>query len=307
MQAFLQFSPEVQSARAAGKPVVALESTIISHGMPYPQNVQTAREVEQVIRDAGAVPATIALIDGRICVGLADDQLELLGQSKDAIKVSRRDLAYVLSQKKLGATTVAATMICAKLAGIEVFVTGGIGGVHRGAETSFDISADLQELAQTGVAVVCAGVKSILDIGLTLEYLETHGVPVVSVGQAAFPAFFTRDSGFRADFQLDTPEEQARFIRTKWQLGLEGGVVVSNPVPEAAAMKNEEIDAIIAQALREAGQQGVKGKLVTPFLLARIKELTGGRSLATNIALVKHNALVGARLAVALAHTVHQS
>jgi pseudouridine-5'-phosphate glycosidase len=307
MQAFLQFSPEVQGARAAGKPVVALESTIISHGMPYPQNVQTAREVEQVIRDAGAVPATIALIDGRICVGLADDQLELLGQSKDAIKVSRRDLAYVLSQKKLGATTVAATMICAKLAGIEVFVTGGIGGVHRGAETSFDISADLQELAQTGVAVVCAGVKSILDIGLTLEYLETHGVPVVSVGQEAFPAFFTRDSGFRADFQLDTPEEQARFIRTKWQLGLEGGVVVSNPVPEAAAMKNEEIDAIIAQALREAGQQGVKGKLVTPFLLARIKELTGGRSLATNIALVKHNALVGARLAVALAHTVHQS
>jgi pseudouridine-5'-phosphate glycosidase len=305
MQSFLQFSPEVQSARAAGKPIVALESTIISHGMPYPQNVQTAREVEQVIRDAGAVPATIAVIDGRICIGLADDQLELLGQSKDAIKVSRRDLAYVLSQKKLGATTVAATMICAKLAGIEVFVTGGIGGVHRGAETSFDISADLQELAQTGVAVVCAGVKSILDIGLTLEYLETHGVPVVSVGQAAFPAFFTRDSGFSADFQLDTPEEQARFIRTKWQLGLIGGVVVSNPVPEADAMKNEEIDAIIAQALREADQQGVKGKAVTPFLLARIKELTGGRSLATNIALVKHNALVGAKLAVALAHTAH--
>jgi pseudouridine-5'-phosphate glycosidase len=304
MQAFLQFSPEVQNARAAGKPIVALESTIISHGMPYPQNVQTAREVEQVIRDAGAVPATIAIIDGRICIGLADEQLELLGQSKDAIKVSRRDLAYVLSQKKLGATTVAATMICAKLAGIEVFVTGGIGGVHRGAETSFDISADLQELAQTGVAVVCAGVKSILDIGLTLEYLETHGVPVVSVGQAAFPAFFTRDSGFRADFQLDTPEEQARFIRTKWQLGLEGGVVVSNPVPEAAALKSEEIDTIIAQALREAGQQGVKGKAVTPFLLARIKELTGGRSLATNIALVKHNALVGAKLAVAL-HATH--
>ena len=300
MQSFLQFSPEVQAARAAGKPIVALESTIISHGMPYPQNVQTAREVEQVIRDAGAVPATIAIIDGRICIGLADEQLELLGQSKDAIKVSRRDLAYVLSQKKLGATTVAATMICAKLAGIEVFVTGGIGGVHRGAETSFDISADLQELAQTGVAVVCAGVKSILDIGLTLEYLETHGVPVVSVGQAAFPAFFTRDSGFRADFQLDTPEEQARFIRTKWQLGLEGGVVVSNPVPEASAMQSEEIDAIIAQALGEADAQGVKGKLVTPFLLARIKELTGGRSLVTNIALVKHNALVGARLAVAL-------
>jgi pseudouridine-5'-phosphate glycosidase len=305
MQAFLQFSPEVQAARAAGKPVVALESTIISHGMPYPQNVQTAREVEQVIRDAGAVPATIALIDGRICVGLADEQLEQLGNATDALKVSRRDLAYVLAEKKLGATTVAATMICAALAGIEVFVTGGIGGVHRGAETSFDISADLQELARTNVAVVCAGVKSILDIGLTLEYLETHGVPVVSVGQPGFPAFFTRESGFNADFQLDTAEQQARFIRTKWQLGLTGGVVVSNPVPETAAMRNDEIDGIIAQALREADQQGVKGKAVTPFLLARIKDLTGGRSLATNIALVKHNALVGARLAVALHAAAH--
>jgi len=300
MHNFLQFSPEVEAARAAGKPIVALESTIISHGMPYPQNVQTAREVEQVIRDAGGVPATIAIIDGRICVGLSSEQLELLGQSKDAMKVSRRDLAYVLATRKLGATTVAATMICAHLAGIEVFVTGGIGGVHRGAETSFDISADLQELASTSVAVVCAGVKSILDIGLTLEYLETHGVPVLSVGQQAFPAFFTRDSGFKADFQLDTPDEQARFIRTKWQLGLQGGVVVSNPVPEVASMQNAEIDAIIEQALNEAGQQGVKGKAVTPFLLARIKELTGGRSLATNIALVKHNALVGARLAAAL-------
>ena len=300
MQAFLQFSPEVQAARAAGKPVVALESTIISHGMPYPQNVQTAREVEQVIRAAGAVPATIALIGGKICVGLADEQLEQLGNAQDALKVSRRDLAYVLAEKKLGATTVAATMICAALAGIEVFVTGGIGGVHRGAETSFDISADLQELARTNVAVVCAGVKSILDIGLTLEYLETHGVPVVSVGQPGFPAFFTRASSFDADFQLDTPEQQARFIRTKWQLGLTGGVVVSNPVPAAAALENTEIDGIIAQALREAGAQGVKGKAVTPFLLARIKDLTGGRSLATNIALVKNNALAGARLALAL-------
>jgi pseudouridine-5'-phosphate glycosidase len=300
MQSFLLFSPEVASARAAGKPVVALESTIISHGMPYPQNVQTAREVEQIIRDAGAVPATIAIIDGRICVGLNDEQLELLGSSPDAMKVSRRDLAYVLSTGKLGATTVAATMICARLAGIEVFVTGGIGGVHRGAETSFDISADLQELAHTSVAVVCAGVKSILDIGLTLEYLETHGVPVLSVGQAGFPAFFTRESGFKADFQLDTPSAQAAFIRTKWQLGLAGGVVVSNPVPVESAMPAEEIDAIIQQALGEADAQGVKGKAVTPFLLARIKELTQGRSLATNIALVKHNALVGARLAVAL-------
>jgi len=300
MQSFLLFSPEVAAARNAGLPVVALESTIISHGMPYPQNVQTAREVEQIIRDAGAVPATIAIIDGKICVGLNDEQLERLGTAQDAIKVSRRDLAYVLSQKLLGATTVAATMICAELAGIEVFVTGGIGGVHRGAETSFDISADLQELAQTNVAVVCAGVKSILDIGLTLEYLETNGVPVVSVGQPGFPAFFTRESGFKADFQLDTPEAQASFIRTKWQLGLDGGVVVSNPVPVESAMPKEEIDRITEQALGEAEQQGVSGKLVTPFLLARIKELTEGRSLVTNIALVKHNALVGARLAVAL-------
>ena len=300
MQSFLLFSPEVAAARAAGKPIVALESTIISHGMPYPQNVQTAREVEQVIRDAGAVPATIAIIAGKICVGLSAEQLELLGASPDAMKVSRRDLPFVLAQGRLGATTVAATMICAQLAGIEVFVTGGIGGVHRGAATSFDISADLQELAHTSVAVVCAGVKSILDIGLTLEYLETHGVPVVSVGQPGFPAFFTRESGFTADFQLDTPEEQAAFIRTKWQLGLAGGVVVGNPVPPDSAMPKDEIDRIIEQALHKASARGVTGKAVTPFLLDRIKQLTGGRSLATNIALVKHNALVGARLALAM-------
>lgn len=300
MHSFLLFSPEVAAARNAGLPIVALESTIISHGMPYPQNVQTARDVEQVIRDAGAVPATIAIMDGKICIGLSSEQLEQLGTSPSAIKVSRRDLPYVLSQRLLGATTVAATMICAQLAGIEVFVTGGIGGVHRGAETSFDISADLQELAQTGVAVVCAGVKSILDIGLTLEYLETHGVPTLSVGQPGFPAFFTRESGFRADFQLDSAEEQANFIRTKWQLGMAGGVVIANPVPEHSAMPKEEIDRITEQALGEAAQQGVTGKFVTPFLLARIKELTEGRSLVTNIALVKHNALVGSRLAVAL-------
>jgi pseudouridylate synthase len=300
MHPYLLLSPEVAAARAAGKPVVALESTIISHGMPYPQNVQTAREVEQVIRDAGAVPATIAIIGGRICIGLNEEQLELLGTSTDAMKVSRRDLAYVLAQKKLGATTVAATMICAALAGIEVFVTGGLGGVHRGAETSFDISADLQELAHTNVAVVCAGVKSILDIGLTLEYLETHGVPVISVGQPGFPAFFTRESGFKADFQINDARDQASFIRTKWDLGLKGGVVVSNPVPQESAMPREEIDRITEQALLEADQQGVTGKAITPFLLDRIKGLTGGRSLATNIALVKHNAVIGARLAVAL-------
>jgi pseudouridine-5'-phosphate glycosidase len=300
MHQYLLFSPEVAAARSAGKPIVALESTIISHGMPYPQNVTMAQEVEHVIRAAGAVPATIAIIEGKICIGLVAEQLELLATSPNAMKVSRRDLPYVLSQGRLGATTVAATMICAQLAGIHVFVTGGIGGVHRGAETSFDISADLQELARTNVAVVCAGVKSILDIGLTLEYLETHGVPVISVGQPAFPAFFTRDSGFKADFQLDTALEQAAFIQAKWQLGLNGGIVVSNPVPEAFAMQKEEIDGITEQALKEARDGGVAGKLVTPFLLARIKTLTEGRSLMTNIALVKHNAQVGAELAVAM-------
>ncbi|MDL2356377.1 MAG: pseudouridine-5'-phosphate glycosidase [Pseudomonadota bacterium] len=300
MQQFLLFSPEVAAARLAGKPVVALESTIISHGMPYPQNVTMAREVEQLIRDAGAVPATIAIIDGKICIGLSDAQLELLGESPEAMKVSRRDLPYVIAQRRLGATTVAATMICAQLAGIAVFVTGGIGGVHRGAATSFDISADLQELAQTSVAVVCAGVKSILDIGLTLEYLETQGVPVISVGQPGFPAFFTRESGYQADFQLDEAHEQAAFIGTKWALGLRGGVVVSNPVPAAYAMDKGEIDRITEQALAEADARGVSGKAVTPFLLDRIKQLTAGRSLVTNIALVKHNAVVGARLALAL-------
>ena len=301
MKSLLHFSEEVLAARAQGKPIVALESTIISHGMPYPQNVQTAREVEQIIRDGGATPATIAIMDGKICVGLSDAQLEQLGNTAGVLKVSRRDLPYVLSQKKLGATTVAATMICADLAGIRVFVTGGIGGVHRGAESSFDISADLQELAHTSVAVVCAGAKSILDLPLTLEYLETHGVPVVSVGQAQFPAFFTRDSGLNADFQIDDAASLAAFVPPKWQLGLNGGVVVANPVPEAHAMPKAEIDAMTEQALREADEQGVCGKAVTPFLLARIKQLTGGRSLETNIALVKNNAVLGAELAVKLA------
>ena len=296
----IEFAPEVTAARAAGLPIVALESTIISHGMPYPQNVQTAREVEAIIRAAGAVPATIAVLGGKIRIGLTAAELELLGQSPEAMKVSRRDLPHVIASGKIGATTVAATMICAALAGIEVFVTGGIGGVHRGAETSFDISADLQELARTSVAVVCAGAKSILDIGLTLEYLETHGVPVISIGQDNFAAFYTPDSGFKADFRLDTAAEQAAFIQTKWALGLAGGVVISNPVPAAAAMPRAEIDAITVQALAEAAAQGVAGKLVTPVLLARIKALTEGRSLATNIALVKHNAQAGALLAQAL-------
>jgi pseudouridine-5'-phosphate glycosidase len=298
---WLALSAPVAAARASGRPLVALESTIIAHGMPYPENVRTAREVEASIRSLGAEPATIALMGGRIRIGLSDEELELLGRSGQAHKVSRRDLPAVLASGELGATTVAGTMICAALAGIEVFVTGGIGGVHRGAAQSFDISADLQELAKTSVAVVCAGAKSILDLGLTLEYLETHGVPVLSCGQDNFAAFYTRDSGLRADYRLDDADAQARFIRTKWALGLAGGVVLSTPVPEAAAMPREEIDAITEQALAEAAAQGIAGKAVTPFLLSRIKSLTGGRSLATNIALVKHNAEVGARLALALA------
>jgi pseudouridylate synthase len=304
-QSWLIRSAQVAAAQAARRPLVALESTILAHGMPYPENVRTAREVEALIRGMGAEPATIALIAGRIRIGLSGDELELLGRSGQAHKVSRRDIPAVLAGGGLGATTVAGTMICAALAGIEVFVTGGIGGVHRGAQESFDISADLQELAKTSVAVVCAGAKSILDIGLTLEYLETHGVPVLSCEQDNFAAFYTRDSGFRADFRLDGAAEQARFIRTKWDLGLAGGVVLSTPVPQAAAMALEEIDALTQQALAEAKVQGITGKAVTPFLLARIKALTSGRSLATNVALVKHNAEVGARLALALAQAGH--
>ncbi|WP_431049806.1 pseudouridine-5'-phosphate glycosidase [Roseateles sp. L2-2] len=299
-QNLLDFSPEVAAARAEGRPLVALESTIISHGMPYPQNVQTAREVETIVREHGAVPATIAVLDGKIRVGLNDAQLELLGQSPDAMKLSRRDLPFALATGRVGATTVAATMICARLAGIEVFVTGGIGGVHRGAETSFDISADLQELARTPVAVVCAGAKSILDLALTLEYLETHGVPVLSVGQENFAAFYTRDSGLKADFRIDAPADQARFLRTKWALGLSGGAVISNPVPAVHEMPQAVIDGFVEQALQEAAAQGISGKAVTPYLLARIKDLSGGASLVTNIALVKHNAVVGAALAKAL-------
>jgi pseudouridine-5'-phosphate glycosidase len=299
---WLSLSAPVAAAQTAGRPLVALESTIIAHGMPYPENVRTAREVEALIRDLGAEPATIAVMGGRIRIGLSDDELELLGRSGQAHKVSRRDLPAVLAHGGLGATTVAGTMICAAMAGIEVFVTGGIGGVHRGAPQTFDISADLQELAQTSVAVVCAGAKSILDIGLTLEYLETHGVPVLSCEQDNFAAFYTRDSGFAADYRLDDPTAQARFIRTKWDLGLAGGVVLSVPVPIAAEMTRVEMEALTQQALNEAQAQGITGKAITPFLLDRIKALTGGRSLATNIALVKHNAEVGARLALALSH-----
>jgi pseudouridylate synthase len=302
-QQHLNIHPEVAQALAQGAPVVALESTIIAHGMPYPQNVQTALEVEAVIRAHGAVPATIAVLEGKICVGLSRDQIEALGSAKDVMKLSRRDLALAVASGQPGATTVAATMICAALAGIEVFVTGGIGGVHRGASESFDISADLQELAHTSVAVVCAGAKSILDLPLTLEYLETHGVPVISVGQTNFAAFFSRDSGLKADVRMDDATTQARFIRTKWQLGMQGGVVISNPVPEENEIPADQINAIIDQALQDARTQGIEGKATTPFLLKRINELTAGKSLVTNIALVKNNARVGAQLAIALARS----
>jgi pseudouridine-5'-phosphate glycosidase len=306
-QSFLVRSAPVAAAQAAGRPVVALESTIIAHGMPYPHNVRTAREVEAVIRGLGAEPATIAVLAGRIRIGLSDEELEVLGRSGTARKVSRRDLPAVLASGEPGATTVAGTMICAALAGIEVFVTGGIGGVHRGAERSFDISADLQELARTSVVVVCAGAKAILDLPLTLEYLETHGVPVLSCGQDNFAAFYTRDSGLEADYRLDDPADQARFVRAKWDLGLAGGVVLSTPVPEDAAMPREEAESFIARALAEAQARGIAGKALTPFLLDRMQALTEGRSLATNIALVKHNAEVGARLALALARAPHGS
>jgi len=287
-------------AKEKGLPIVALESTIISHGMPYPQNVQTAREVEQIIRDGGAVPATIALIDGKIKIGLSDEELEMFGNAQGVAKTSRRDIGYLLATKKIGATTVAATMICAELAGIELFVTGGIGGVHRGAETTMDISADLEELAMTNVAVVCAGAKSILDIGLTLEYLETKGVPVIGYGTDKLPAFYARESEFDVNIRVDSAEETAAILRAKWDLGLRGGALIANPIPVEDAMESSVIDGIIDNALNEAKEQGIAGKNVTPFLLGKVKELTEGKSLDANIALVKHNARVGAKIAVEL-------
>ncbi len=300
MKHYLQFSEEVRQAQANHQALVALESTIISHGMPYPQNVETARELERIVRAQGAVPATIALIDGRICVGLSDAQLERLGREPDVTKVSRRDFANVLAAKRSGATTVAATMIAAALADIRVFATGGIGGVHRGGEHSMDISADLTELARTSVAVVCAGCKSILDIGRTLEYLESHGVPVVGYGSNEFPSFFSRSSGYSVDMRYDSVAHIAAMLHVKWGLGLAGGVIIANPVPEADALPFEEMEQVIAQALALAEQNGVRGKDVTPFLLKSIVELTNGRSLKTNIALVRNNARLAAEIAVAL-------
>ena len=302
MNRYLDIAPEVQEALANGKPVVALESTIISHGMPYPQNVETALQVEKIIRENGAVPATIAVIGGRMKAGLTAEEIDYLGKTGAGVaKASRRDLPVLVALGRDGATTVTTTMMIAHMAGISVFATGGIGGVHRGAETTMDISADLEELAQTPVMVVCAGAKSILDLGLTLEYLETKGVPVIGYGTEELPAFYTRKSGFGVDYRVDSPEELAAMFAAQRDLGFKGGMLVTNPIPEEYAMPKDVIDAAIEQALRECKEQGVHGKETTPFLLARVVELTGGDSLESNIQLVLNNARVAARTAAALA------
>ena len=302
MNPYLDVAPEVAQALAEGKPVVALESTIISHGMPYPKNVETALLVEQTLRDNGAVPATIAVIGGRLKAGLSHEEIEYLGKTgRGVAKASRRDLPALVARKADGATTVATTMIIAHMAGINIFATGGIGGVHRGAEVTMDISADLEELAQTPVMVVCAGAKSILDLGLTLEYLETKGVPVIGFGTEELPAFYTRKSGFGVDYRVDSPEELAAIFRAQRGLAYRGGMLVTNPIPEQYAMDKAVIDAAIEEALRQAKEQGIHGKETTPFLLAKVVELTGGDSLESNIQLVLNNARVAAKTAVCLA------
>ena len=299
MNAYLDINAEVAAALAEGKPVVALESTIISHGMPYPQNVETALAVERIIRDNGAVPATIAVIGGRLKAGLTAEEIEYFGKKGQAIaKASRRDLAVLCARGEDGATTVTTTMIIAHMAGIKIFATGGIGGVHRGAETTMDISADLEELGQTPVMVVCAGAKSILDLGLTLEYLETKGVPVIGFGTEELPAFYTRQSGFKVDYRIDTPAELAKVFKASHEMGMKSGMLVANPIPEEFAMPRAVIDAAIEQAVNECNEKGIKGKETTPFLLARVSELTGGDSLASNIRLVFNNAKVAAQTAV---------
>ncbi len=301
MNEYLDISAPVREALAAGKPVVALESTIISHGMPYPQNVETALNVEKIIREHGATPATIAIIGGRLKAGLTPEEIDYLGRTGSGVtKASRRDLPILVAKGADGATTVTTTMMIAAMAGIEIFATGGIGGVHRGAETTMDISADLEELAHTPVMVICAGAKSILDLGLTLEYLETKGVPVIGYGTEELPAFYTRRSGFSVDYRLDTPEELARAFHVKRALGLEGGMLVTNPIPEQYSMDPDTINAAIDEAIAEASEQGIHGKATTPFLLAKVKELTGGDSLDSNIQLVYNNAALAADTAVAL-------
>lgn len=302
MNKYLDVNPEVAAAIAEGKPVVALESTIISHGMPYPQNVETALAVEQIIRDNGAVPATIAIIGGRLKAGLTPEEIEYFGKKGQEIhKASRRDLAVICARGEDGATTVTTTMIIAHMAGIKVFATGGIGGVHRGAETTMDISADLEELGQTPVMVVCAGAKSILDLGLTLEYLETKGVPVIGFGTDELPAFYTRQSGFGVDYKIDTVEELAAAFKAHNDLGMKSGILVANPIPEEYAMPFDVINNAINQAIEESVEKGIKGKETTPFLLARVSELTGGDSLASNIQLVFNNARVAAKTAAVYA------
>jgi pseudouridine-5'-phosphate glycosidase len=300
LNSFLEIHPEVQQALFEKKPVVALESTIISHGMPYPQNVETALAVEKIIRENGAVPATIAIMNGKFMVGLNNEQLEILGKEKNVWKVSIRDLPFVITRKINGATTVAATMRIAAMAGIKVFVTGGIGGVHRDATTTMDVSADLTEMAQTSVAVVSAGVKSILNIGLTLEYLETMGIPVVTIGQDEFPSFYSRTSGFLTPLRMDTTKEIASLLNTKWNMGLNGSVLIANPVPADMEIPAEEMEVHIEKALAAAKEKKIIGKNVTPFLLQYIADHSKGESLETNIALIKHNAKVGAEIAVAL-------
>ncbi len=298
MNKYLDISPEVAAALAEGKPVVALESTIISHGMPYPQNVETALNVERIVRENGAVPATVAVIGGRLKAGLTAEEIEYFGKKGTAIaKASRRDLAVLCARGEDGATTVTTTMIIAHMAGIKIFATGGIGGVHRGAQTTMDISADLEELGQTPVMVVCAGAKSILDLGLTLEYLETKGVPVIGFGTNELPAFYTRSSGFSVDYRIDTEQELAAAFKTQNDLGFPGGMLVTNPIPEEYAMPLDVINAAIDQAIGECEAKGIHGKQTTPFLLARVAELTGGNSLASNIRLVYNNAALAARTA----------
>ena len=301
MNNHLTITEEVKDALAEGRAVVALESTIISHGMPYPQNVETALEVEHVVRSEGAVPATIAILDGQLKAGLHVDDIEKIGQLGHKVtKASRRDLPFLVTQKKPGATTVAATMIIAEMAGISIFATGGIGGVHRGANISFDISADLQELANTNVAVVSAGVKAILDLPLTLEYLETHGIAVIGYQTDEFPAFYTRQSGLSVDYRLDKPSEIAETLRHKWSMGLKGGMIIANPVPESYSLDPAYMSKIIQQALDAAEIKGIKGKAVTPFLLAKVKELTAGESLVSNVALVLNNARLASKIALHL-------
>lgn len=302
MQQYLSVAPAVQEAIKNGEPVVALESTIISHGMPYPKNVSTALEVESVVRSMGALPATLAVIGGRLMAGLSPEEIEYLGNKGLAVtKASRRDLPVLCARKEDGATTVSATMIMAAMAGISVFCTGGIGGVHRGAERTMDISADLEELAQTPVMVVCAGAKSILDLGLTLEYLETKGVPVIGFGTEELPAFYTRQSGFMVDYRMDSPSDIAAAFLAQRALGYRGGMLVTNPIPEADAMDPKLINQKIDEALAEAKAQGIHGKDTTPFLLDRIRRITDGHSLRSNIALVKNNAALSAEIAVAMA------